>query len=177
MSSKYKPGEDALPHFITFSVVGWFDIFSRSIYKDIIVSSLIYCQENKGLILHAWVMMTNHTHLIISTETNTISNLLRDIKKFSSKKIMEAINESPQESRKEWMLKLFKFAGKGNSNNKDFQFWKQGYHSIELNTSNRCEQRLNYLHENPVRLGLVWEPWHYKYIVVLLITILTKKGC
>lgn len=163
MSSKYKPGDDALPHFITFSVVGWVDVFSRSIYKDIIVNSLKYCQDNKGLNLHAWVIMTNHIHLIFSTETNTISNLVRDIKKFSSKKIIEAITDSQEESRKEWMLNLFRFAGAGNSNNKEFQFWKQDYHPIELNTSYRCEQRLNYLHENPVRSGLVWEPWHYKY--------------
>jgi REP element-mobilizing transposase RayT len=107
--------------------------------------------------------MTNHVHLIISTKTNTISNLVRDIKKFSSKKIIEAISESNEESRKEWMLNLFKFVGSGNKNNKEYQFWKQDYHPIELSDAKRCEQRLNYLPENPVRSGLVWEPWHFKY--------------
>lgn len=163
MSSKYKPGEDAIPHFITFSVVGWVDVFSRNVYKDIFVNSLEYCQQNKGLILHAWIIMTNHVHLIISTKTNTISDLVRDIKKFSSKKIILTIYESNEESRKEWMLNLFRFAGAGNSNNKEYQFWKQDYHPIELSDTHRCEQRLKYLHENPVRSGLVWEPWHYKY--------------
>jgi REP element-mobilizing transposase RayT len=163
MSSKYKPGEDAFPHFVTFTVVGWVDVFSRDSYKEILVNSLAYCQQHKGLILHAWVIMTNHVHLIISTKTNTISNLVRDIKKFSSKKIIEAISESNEESRKEWMLNLFKFVGSGNKNNKEYQFWKQDYHPIELSDAKKCEQRLNYLHENPVRSGLVWEPWHFKY--------------
>ena len=163
MSSKYKVGEDAIAHFVTFSVVGWIDVFSRECYKEIFVNSLKYCQENKGLKLHAWVIMTNHVHLIVSSDTNKIENLVRDIKKYSSKQIIAAIQESKTESRKEWMLNLFSYAGKNNSNNKDFQFWKQDYHPIELNSANKSKDRLDYLHENPVRSGLVWEPWHYKY--------------
>ena len=163
MSTKYKPGEDIIPHFVTFSVVGWVVVFSREYYKEIIVDSLKYCQENKGLVLHAWVIMSNHVHLIISSSSNKIENLVRDIKKFSSKQIIKAIQEHPAESRKEWMLNIFNYAGKQNNNNKDFQFWKQDYHPIELNTHEIMQQRLNYLHENPVKSGLVWEAWNYKY--------------
>ena len=61
------------------------------------------------------------------------------------------------------MLNMFGYAGKNNNNNKDYQFWKQDYHPIELNSANKLKERLDYLHENPVRSGLVWEPWHYKY--------------
>lgn len=163
MSSKYKVGENELPHFVTFSVVGWVDVFSREYYKEIVVDSLQFCQQNKGLILHAWVIMTNHLHLIISSQENKIPHLVRDIKKFTSKKIIRAIEENDAESRKSWMLNMFTYAGVNNNNNKDFQFWKQDYHPVELNTPGMMEQRLNYLHNNPVRSGLVWEPWHYKY--------------
>ena len=163
MSSKYKVGEDAIAHFVTFSVVGWIDVFSRENYKEIFVNSLKHCQENKGLKLHAWVIMTNHVHLIISSNTNKIEDIVRDLKKYTSKKIVAAIQENPIESRKEWMLNLFSFAGKSNSNNTEFQFWKQEYHPIELNSSEKLKERLDYLHENPVRSGLVWEPCHYKY--------------
>ncbi len=163
MSSKYKVGEDAIAHFVTFSVIGWIDVFSREYYKEIFTNSLKHCQENKGLNLHAWVIMTNHVHLIISNNTNKIEDIVRDLKKYTSKQIMAAIQESQTESRKEWMMNLFSFAGKSNNNNKDFQFWKQDYHPIELNSAERLKERLDYLHENPVRSGLVWEPWHYKY--------------
>ena len=163
MSSKYKVGENAIPHFVTFSVIGWIDVFSRECYKEIIVESLKYSMENKGLSLHAWVIMTNHVHLIISSNSNKIEYLVRDIKKFTSKQIIAAIRENTSESRREWMLNIFGYAGRNNTNNKDFQFWKQDYHPVELNTYEKCNQRLNYLHENPVRSGLVWEPWHYKY--------------
>jgi putative transposase len=120
MSSKYKVGEDAIAHFVTFSVVGWVDVFSREIYKEIFLNSLKHCQENKGLKLHAWVIMTNHVHLIISSNTNKIEDIVRDLKKFTSKQIIAAIQENPTESRKEWMLNLFGYAGKNNNNNTDF---------------------------------------------------------
>ena len=163
MSSKYKVGDDASAHFVTFTVVGWIDIFSRDCYKDILVNSLQFCADHKGLLLHAWVIMTNHVHLIISSQTNKVEHIVRDLKKFTSHQIIKAIQEHPQESRKEWMLSIFRFTGKNNNNNKEFQFWKQDYNPIELDSDEKLKQRLNYLHENPVRAGLVWEPWHFKY--------------
>ncbi|MEO7050001.1 MAG: hypothetical protein ABI091_32145, partial [Ferruginibacter sp.] len=99
-----------------------------------------------------------------------LTNILRDLKKFTSKKIFKAIEENPKESRKEWMLWIacpdrsgFKRAGKRNSNNKDFQFWQQDNHPIELNTAEMLKQRLDYLHQNPVRAGIVYEPQDYVY--------------
>lgn len=163
MSSKYKVSDSSIPHFVTFSVVGWVDVFSREQYKEIMVESLRYCMEHKGLTLHAWVIMTNHVHLIISSKTAKLEELVRDIKKFTSKQIVAAIRENPEESRKEWMLNLFRFTGANNKKNKEFQFWKQDYHPVELTTNEMMNQRLSYLHENPVRSGLVWEAWHYKY--------------
>ena len=163
MCSKYKVADSTIPHFVTFSVVGWIDVFSREQYKEIMVESLQYCMEHKGLTLHAWVIMTNHVHLIISSKSAKLEELVRDIKKFTSKQIIKAVSENPEESRKEWMLNIFRFTGSGNKNNKEFQFWKQDYHPVELTTNDMLEQRLMYLHENPVRSGLVWEAWHYKY--------------
>ena len=163
MSSKYKSGENEVPHFVTFTIVGWIDVFTRALYKDILVNSLTFCIKNKGLELHAWVIMTNHVHLIISTKQNSISDFVRDIKKYTSKMTIETIQKNNRESRKEWMLSMFDYAGKINNNNVNFQLWKQYYHPIELNTPRRLEIALNYLHNNPVKAGLVWEPWHYKY--------------
>jgi len=163
MSGKYKPGENAIPHFITFSVIGWIDVFSREVYKELFIKSVHYCQEHKGMILHAWVIMTNHVHLIISSNNNKIEYIVRDLKKYTSKQITKAIEENNTESRKEWMLNIFRYAGITNNNNTSFQFWKQDYHPIELNNNEKIKQRLDYLHENPVRSGLVWESWYYKY--------------
>jgi putative transposase len=165
MSGKYRIGEDAIPHFVSFSVVYWIDALTRSDYKEIFIDSLRYSIKEKALFLHAWVIMTNHVHLIISSKDKSsgLSGILRDFKKYTSCKIIEAIAENPRESRKEWMLWMFARAGKKNSNNTKYQFWQQDNHPIELNTNIKMKQRLTYLHENPVRAGLVYEPQHYIY--------------
>jgi putative transposase len=164
MSTKYKFGDNEIAHFITFSVINWIDALTRNEYKDIVVESLQYCIKEKGLQLHAGVIMSNHVHLIASAKQGfMLTNILRDLKKFTSNKIFKAIEENPKESRKEWMLWMFKRAGKRNSNNKDFQFWQQDNHPIELNTAEMLKQRLDYLHQNPVRAGIVYEPQDYVY--------------
>ncbi len=163
MSSRYKPCDADIPHFITFTVIGWLDVFTRNDYRNIVVSSLQYCTENKGLRLHAWVIMTNHIHLIVSGSSNNLSGLVRDIKKYTSKKITETILNNKRESRRDWIINMLEYAGKVNNDNKYYQFWKKYYHPIELSNSRRLEVALNYLHNNPVKAGFVWEPWHYKY--------------
>ena len=107
--------------------------------------------------------MSNHVHLIIGTKDKPMEDILRDVKRHTSKKIVEAINENPQESRKEWMMKLFEKAGRDNPNNENFQFWQQGNHPIELWSGKVIDQKLNYLHNNPVVAGWVDEPAHYLY--------------
>lgn len=87
MSGKYKVGEDAIPHFVTFTVVGQIDVFSREQYKELFLESLKYCQENKNMIVHAWVIMTNHVHLIISSNSNKIEFIVRDLKNILANKL------------------------------------------------------------------------------------------
>ena len=151
-------------HFITFAVVQWIDVFSRKMYADIVVGSLKYCQKYKGLQVHAWCIMSNHIHLIISTsEPYKLSDVLRDFKKFTSKEITDAIRSNNRESRKNWMLWLLQKAGEKNNRNKDIQFWQQDNHPVECDTLDILESRLIYLHENPVRSGFVEDAADYVY--------------
>jgi hypothetical protein len=50
-----------------------------------------------------------------------------------------------------------------NSKNKDYQFWQQENHPIELISNKFIDQKLDYIHKNPVKAGLVDEPWEYRY--------------
>ena len=95
----YKIRDQHAVHFITFSVVEWVDVFTRRTYADIVIQSLLYCINNKGLKLHDWCIMSNHIHLIISTANGNLSNILRDFKKFTSKEIITATENNKQESR------------------------------------------------------------------------------
>jgi putative transposase len=73
MSAKYKFRNQEIPHFVSFAVVGWIDVFVRNIYRDIVVDSIAYCQREKGLIVYAWCIMTSHVHMIIGTKGNHYS--------------------------------------------------------------------------------------------------------
>ncbi|MFT5512043.1 MAG: putative transposase [Bacteroidia bacterium] len=151
-------------YFISFAVVQWVDVFTRKCYQDIAVDSLRNCQKNKGLILHAWVIMSNHMHLIASVQKDSrLSDILRDFKKFTSVQILRSIENNQRESRREWMLKIFKDACKQNSRNENFQFWRQDNHPVELVTNRMKNQRLHYLHLNPVKAGIVKRPEDYVY--------------
>jgi REP element-mobilizing transposase RayT len=64
----YQINDQSKAHFITATVVDWVDVFSRKIYKDILIDSLDFCIRNKGMILYGYVIMTNHVHLVIQSE-------------------------------------------------------------------------------------------------------------
>jgi len=136
----YKIRNQAAAHFITFAVVvpiaiGRVDVFTRKDYRDIVLESIRHCQDKRGLLLHAWCIMSNHLHLIAAAKENNLSDILRDFKKFTSKQIIKAIQDNEHESRKEWMLEIFTKAGEANSRNSEYQFWRQDNHPIELYSS------------------------------------------
>ncbi len=163
MSRNYKFHDQHKPYFISFATVYWLDVFTRPIYKEIFTDSVNYCIKEKGLIVYAWVLMTNHVHMIIGTKQEDMEDILRDLKKYTSKKIVNAIKENSQESRKDWMLWMFERAGKKNDNNKHYQFWQQHNKPIELFDNKIIDQKLDYLHNNPVKDGFVRDTTEYSY--------------
>jgi putative transposase len=82
-------------HFVTFAVVEWVVVFTRKVYRDIVMDSLKYCMEFKGLVLYSWCLMSNHIHLVLSAKDNNTSGILRDFKKHTCKKLIEAIKNHP----------------------------------------------------------------------------------
>jgi putative transposase len=167
MSRKYKFHDQSQIYFVSFATVNFIDVFTRDVYRFIIIDSLKYCIENKDLELYAWIIMSNHVHLIIGTRGEPMENILRDLKKHTSKKIVAAIAENPEESRKEWMIWMFERAGKKNPNNTNIQLagrrTEQHNQPIQLDTVTKIRQRLDYLHENPVTAGFVDKPEHWRF--------------
>lgn len=141
----------------------WIDLFIRPEYSEITIESLKHCQAMKGLEIYAWCIMPSHIHLIIGTVDKPMQDILRDFKSYTSRKLREEISNHPSESRREWIQWMMEKAGKRNSNNNDWQLWQQHNQPIELNDNKMLDQRLNYLHMNPVISGFVNEPEHWKY--------------
>jgi REP element-mobilizing transposase RayT len=164
MSRKYKIRDQDKLYFVTFTVIHWLDVFIRREYKDIFLESLRYCQENKGLELYAFVIMSSHVHMIIGRNSDSsVEAIIRDIKKYTASKIIGAIKKNQRESRRDWLLGFFQRAGMNNSHNTHYQFWQQHSHPIGLSTNAMIGRRLDYIHNNPVTAGIVLSPEDYLY--------------
>ncbi len=163
MGEAYQIQDQNRPYFLTFQVVGWADIFSRKIYRDIIIESLTFCRREKGLVIFAYVIMTNHVHVIFQSQNGNLSDIIRDFKKFTSKTIFREIDMSGKESRRKWLNMVFEYYAKYNKRNRLRQFWTHENHAVELSTNDMLDSRLEYIHNNPVRAGWVELPQDYLY--------------
>ena len=150
-------------YFVTLSVVGWIDVFSRRDYKDILVENLSYCQQREGLEIYTYVIMTNHLHLIVRRQDEALKELLGRFKSYTAKKIVTAIESNEQESRREWLLYMFRHFAKTNKQYTQHHLWHYFNHPTLLHSAAVIQQKTDYIHMNPVRAGLVTEAEYYLY--------------
>ena len=122
MKEGYVIRDQEKPHFLTCTIVDWVDVFTRKIYRDIVIDCFKYCIKNKGMILYGFVIMSNHIHLIVQHKNGKLSDLIRDFKKFTATQILAKLQTEP-ESRREWILERFAKATETHSRNKNFQIW------------------------------------------------------
>ena len=158
--SQWKVQSDVSLYFVTTTIVGWQFVFTSFPYFEVIVESLKHCIAQKGLHLHAYVIMPNHAHYILSSEKpKSLSNIMRDFNTHTSRQITALLHED----RKASMLRVFRRAAKLDGRGNDYKVWQEGFHPITLETEDFMVQKLDYLHENPVRKGYVEDPEHWKY--------------
>jgi len=158
MGFKYAIRSERL-HFLTHTIVDWVDLFTRRELAMVIVNSLNYCIEKKGLEVYVWCLMASHLHMIASVVPGNIqglSDVMRDFKGFTSKELLKNI-DLEFESRRDWLKKHFQ-AGLD-----EHQVWQAGMHPVELLTRKFTNQKMDYIHHNPVAAGIVEEPDHYVF--------------
>ncbi len=150
-------------YFLTLTVVGWADVFTRPVYKDAIIESLRYCQKEKGLNIFSYVIMTNHLHLLVNTEPDfQLSDTIRDFKRHTSKLIAQLILTEP-ESRREWLMSLIQIAAATSSKPQKIKLWQTGNHAIEVYSPKFTWDKINYIHNNPIRAKFVKNPEDWIY--------------
>jgi REP element-mobilizing transposase RayT len=157
MRSRYKIAELESPHFITCTTVEWLPVFTRPKYLDIITASLTFCRQHKGLRLHAYVILDNHLHLVVFADN--LSQVIRDFKRHTAKEILAAATQE----NKQWLLKQFEFFKGVHRGKSQHQVWQEGFHPQAIITEDMLRQKLDYIHYNPVRLGLVDRPEDWRY--------------
>ena len=162
MSEKYKANDD-LPYFVTMTFQGWVDLFTREVYRELFVDALMHCHIKKGLIIHEYVIMSNHAHLILQNRSSRLSEIIRDFKAHVAREVLKRLKTDNSESRREWALRLFKYYAKYLKQNKDYAIWRKSNRPIVLDNSELYERCMDYIHLNPVKAGLVLAPNHWLY--------------
>ena len=171
MSEHLKAHKEGTLYFCTLTVVGWADVFTRKRNAEVIIESLAYCQKasssrrvgEKGLELFAYVLMPSHLHLIGRVQEGRLSDVLRDFKSFTAKRLLELIANESGESRREWLMRLFQEAAEGTNQNKELMFWQKTNHPIEITHGAMYDQKVSYMHTTTVEEGLVTLPEHYAW--------------
>ena len=163
MSRNYKFHNKEGLYFVSFATVNWVEVFTRQIYFEVLAESIDYCRAEKGMELYAYCFMPSHVHFVFRSKNGDPAGLLRDFKKHTSKKVIKAIENNVQESRKEWLIELFEKAAATKNNVSKRQLWQHHNKPIELWSDKVIKQKIDYIHNNPVGAGFVTEPIHWKY--------------
>lgn len=157
MRSRYKILEEQGFYFLTSSIVKWIPIFTKDKYCNILIDSFKFCQNNKNLSILSYVIMENHFHLISSG--GNLSDTISSMKMFTAKKIIEELKKD----KEDWKLHLFEFYKANHKVNSEHQIWQEGFHPQQIIVEAMLKQKIEYIHNNPVRRGLVENPEYWKY--------------
>ncbi len=123
MAYTYSITNQSAVYFLTCTVANRVDVFTRKDYSDIVEDSLNFCTQ-KGLIVYGYIIMSNYVHLLLQAKNNNLSDVLHDFKKFTSQRITDAVATNEKESRKKWMLWLFKQGESEETSKTNYQFWQ-----------------------------------------------------
>jgi REP element-mobilizing transposase RayT len=147
--------EEHFPEFITVTCYEWLPLIKGTDEKEIIIHSLQYLTEQNKISVYAFVLMDNHFHLIWRIRQGyKRSDVQRDFLHFTAKEIVKNLK-----------IKNVELIEKIEVNFKDrkYQVWQRNSLSIELRSIRVYEQKLNYIHNNPVKAGLCILEEDYKY--------------
>ncbi|MGA3246061.1 MAG: transposase [Bacteroidota bacterium] len=146
-------------YFCTDVIVGWQYVFTSPEFFEAIIDSLKYCQENKSLRLHAYVIMPNHTHSIVSTSEGNLASIIRDYERHTSWRILELLGEAKNRR----LLKYFHSVARREERGNEHRIWQSGSHPVLVESDEFFDQKLEYIHNNPVIKGYVERPEYWKF--------------
>ncbi len=157
MRSRYRINEPGQAHFVTGTVVNWLPLFTTAARCDILVESLAYCRQSKGLQIYAWVILDTHFHAILTAPD--LSRVLADLKRHTAQRVIKQL----EEHNCTWLLRQLRHARLAHKAESAHQVWQEGSHPQAMASDVMMEQKLEYLHNNPVKRGLVASPEHWRY--------------
>jgi putative transposase len=133
MTEIYKVHPGGL-YFVTLTVVGGIDVFTRYEYCDLLVDNLNYCIDNKRLRVYEYSILPSQLYMIADIEAGkgNLPKVLRDLKSMSAKQLLRAISEHPDETRKEWLMRQFQFFANRYQHDSEHHFWQFGNQPVDI---------------------------------------------
>ncbi|TVR84744.1 MAG: transposase, partial [Chitinophagaceae bacterium] len=129
-------------YFFTATVLYWKHLLKPDKYKKIILSSMEFMTQKKRMLISGFVIMPNHIHMICSVcEGHKLKDIQRDMLKFTSQQIKFDLVENHPEVLKEFI---------STQNDRKFQIWERRPLAVPLYTYEVIEQKLEYIHRNPI---------------------------
>ncbi len=164
MTEMYKIQPRGL-YFVTLTVVGGIDVFTRFEYCDLLVDNLNYCIENKRLRVYEYAILPSQLYMIADVEQGkgNLPKVLRDLKSYSAKQILRAISEHPDESRKEWLMRLFHFFANRYQHDSEHHFWQFGNQPVDLEKIVKKDKPIPTPIDQLIKAKWVDDPEHYIY--------------
>lgn len=157
MRSRYQIHNSGALYFITSTIVEWIPVFTTEPYFTIITESLGYCRAHKQLKLFAYVILDNHLHLIV--DAPDLAQVLQSFKRHTA----TAIVHLAETGNRAWLLNQFAYYRKKYKSTSQHQVWQEGFHPQRIDNNAMLNQKIDYIHDNPVRRGLVSAPEHWRY--------------
>lgn len=155
--SRYKIYETEYPYFLTGSIVQGIPLFANSEIAQIILEGLQFLQESRDVEVYAYVIMENHIHLIASDDD--LPKKLKNFKSYTARQIIDFFENANYHR----LLKQIKRAKLKHKNQSKHQVWQEGFHPKQITTPEMMVQKIEYIHNNPVKRGYVDEPGHWRY--------------
>lgn len=155
--NRYKVYENQLPYFLTCTVVNWLPAFIKPNIAHIILESLSFLQNEKRLTLHAYVIMENHLHLIAAADD--LAKEIANFKSYTAREIIDLLKATGQRALLQQLIRH----KREHKRDRPYQFWQEGSHPKLIQGEAMLRQKLDYIHDNPVRRGYVDQPEHWRY--------------
>ncbi len=156
MRSRYKHLDDRV-HFVTSTIVDWIPVFTSKKYFTILIDTVKHLQKEKGIKVYAYVILDNHFHFILSCDD--LSNTMRSLKRFTANKIIQELKDE----NKTDILEKFRKQKRTYKANSTYQVWQEGFHPKLISTEDMLAQKIDYIHQNPIRKGLVKKITDWEY--------------
>ncbi len=154
--SRYTITEPKQPHFVTLTVIHWIPVFTRPDTVNIFFDTLRHLSK-ESLVVYAYVVLENHCHLVLQSED--LARDIRRLKSWSAKQMIQYLSNNGVGQ----ILDQLAFYKKAHKNDRTYQFWQEGVHPELIQNEAMMKQKIDYIHQNPVKRGYVDEAEHWRY--------------